>query len=146
MYEGQIREYIEKNLKAGYSIDQIEQALKKNTGQANYINILNEYKKQAIPEDTSEIAKGKKTTLLIILILQFLFGAAITLFMFLGPDSSLSKLMGFNVLGTYIYYVGILSAINLLFFGFSIFFIINEKKVGYSMAFLISIFASQTKN
>lgn len=141
MNEGEIREYIEKNLKNGYSLTQIEQALKDSLTESEYKSILNEYQSQEVPDDTSEIAKGKKTTLVIIMILQFLFALAMTITMFLGPENSFVKMLELNVSGPYLIYLGLLAAVNLLFSAFAIFYIIEEKKTGYSMAYLISLFA-----
>lgn len=96
MNRGEIIQYIENNLKNGYSIDSIEKSLSQSLDKSSYLEIIKEYKKN---NDFNEINTEKGKTLKI---LALFISPLILIFTFsLVVISYSSDLYSFSGLGLY---------------------------------------------
>lgn len=96
MNRGEIIQYIENNLKNGYSIDSIEKSLSQSLDKSSYLEIIKEYKKT---NDFNEINTEKGKTLKI---LALFISPLILIFTFsLVVISYSSDLYSFSGLGLY---------------------------------------------
>lgn len=139
MNEIEIRRYIEDNLNNGFTLYQIQNSMKQFASEDEFMHIIDEYRDTNVKRDAANIAVGKKIGLLIILGFQSFWTFIASIILMLGPDNSFVELLGYDILGDYIYGLAILSMIQFFFQIWIISHIAKDHQVGYSMSYLQAI-------